>query len=40
MSLVLTSLQEELFMRNGVRFRVIGDIRKLPLAVQKKLQQC
>ena len=22
------------------RFRVIGDIRKLPLAVQKKLQQC
>lgn len=40
MSLVLTSLQEELFMRNNVRLRVIGDIRKLPGEVQKKLQQC
>jgi undecaprenyl diphosphate synthase len=40
MSLVLTSLQEELFMRNNIRFRVIGDIRKLPIEVQKKLQQC
>lgn len=40
MSLVLTSLQEELFMRNNVRFRVIGDTGKLPLEVQRKLQQC
>ena len=40
MSLVLTSLQEELFMRNNVRFRVIGDTRKLPGEVQKKLAQC
>lgn len=40
MSLVLASLQEELFMRNNVRFRVIGDTRKLPLEVQKKLLQC
>lgn len=40
MSLVLTSLQEELFMRNNVRFRVIGDIRKLPSDVQKRIAQC
>ncbi len=40
MSLVLTSLQEELFMRNNVRFRVIGDTGKLPPEVQRKLRQC
>ena len=40
MSLVLTSLQEELFMRNNVRLRVIGDTAKLPPEVQNKLREC
>lgn len=40
MSLVLTSLQEELFMRNNVRFRVIGDLKMLPDNVRRKLLQC
>ena len=37
MGLVLTSLEDEIFMKNNVRFRVIGDVRRLPDDVQKKL---
>ena len=37
MGLVLTSLEDEIFMKNNVRFRVIGDIGRLPEAVQRKL---
>jgi len=37
MGLVLTSLEDEIFMKNNVRFRVIGDIGRLPEAVQQKL---
>ena len=37
MGLVLTSLEDEIFMKNNVRFRVIGDIGRLPDAVQQKL---
>ena len=39
MSLVLTSLEDEIFMKNNVRFRVIGDIKRLPQDVQDKLQE-
>ncbi len=39
MGLVLTSLEDEIFMKNDVRFRVIGDTQRLPLEVQQKLQQ-
>ena len=39
MGLVLTSLEDEIFMKNNVRFRVIGDIGRLPEAVQVKLQE-
>lgn len=39
MGLVLTSLEDEIFMKNNVRFRVIGDIKRLPDAVQQKLQE-
>lgn len=39
MGLVLTSLEDEIFMKNNVRFRVIGDISRLPEAVQVKLQE-
>ena len=39
MGLVLTALEDELFMKNNVRFQVIGDIGRLPEVVQKKLQE-
>lgn len=39
MGLVLTSLEDEIFMKNNVRFRVIGDVARLPKAVQKKLSE-
>lgn len=39
MGLVLTALEDELFMKNDVRFQVIGDIDRLPTVVQDKLQE-
>lgn len=39
MGLVLTSLEDEIFMKNNVRFRMIGDMQRLPVSVQEKLQQ-
>ena len=39
MGLVLTSLEDEIFMKNNVRFRVIGDLDRLPKEVQGKLQE-
>ena len=39
MGLVLTSLEDEIFMKNNVRFRVIGDMKRLPENVQQKLRQ-
>ncbi len=37
MGLVLTSLEDEIFMKNNVRFRVIGDMNRLPADVRQKL---
>ena len=37
MGLVLTSLEDEIFQKNNVRFRVIGDLNRLPDEVRKKL---
>ena len=39
MGLVLTSLEDEIFMKNNVRFRVIGDVKRLPAEVQQKLRE-
>ncbi len=39
MGLVLSSLEDEIFMKNNVRFRVIGDTRRLPENVQQKLRE-
>lgn len=39
MGLVLSSLEDEIFMKNNVRFRVIGDMDRLPAEVQAKLQE-
>ncbi|WP_302956149.1 isoprenyl transferase [Prevotella sp.] len=37
MGLVLTALEDEIFMKNNVRFRVIGDVDRLPAQVRAKL---
>ncbi len=39
MGLVLSSLEDEIFMKNNVRFRVIGDVERLPKEVQDKLHE-
>ncbi len=39
MGLVLTSLEDEIFMKNNVRFRVIGDRERLPEIVNQKLNE-
>lgn len=38
MGLVLSSLEDEIFMKNNVRFRVIGDVNRLPETVRQKLR--
>ena len=38
MGLVLDSLEDETFMKNNVRFRVVGDIDRLSEKVQEKLR--
>ncbi len=40
MNLVLTNLEEEIFVKNNVRFRVIGEIERLPQSVQTRLVEC
>ncbi len=39
MGLVLSSLEDEIFMKNNVRFRVIGDVERLPDDVRRKLRE-
>lgn len=39
MALVLSSLEDEIFMKNNVRFKVIGDVQRLPQMVQNKLKE-
>ena len=40
MNLVLTNIEEEIFMKNNVRFRMIGEMERLPQTVQQRLQTC
>ena len=40
MKLILDYLEEETFMKNDIRFRVIGGVELLPPAVQKRLNDC
>lgn len=40
MSLLFESIEEETFMKNNIRFQIVGDIEKLPRNVQERLQQC
>ena len=39
MGLVLSSLEDEIFMKSNVRFRVIGDVKRLPDDVRQKLHE-
>lgn len=39
MSLLLTHLEEEIFMKNNARFRIIGDMERLPQEVQQACHQ-
>ena len=39
MGLVLSSLEDEIFMKNNVRFRVVGDRSRIPEAVNRKLAE-
>ena len=38
MSLILTSMEEELFMKNNVSLRVIGDLKRLPENIQEAIR--
>lgn len=40
MHLLLDSIEEETFMKNNIRFRVIGDTGKLPAPVRERLSTC
>lgn len=39
MGLILDHLEDEIFMKNNVRFRVIGDRARLPVCVQQRLTE-
>ncbi len=39
MALILDNLEEEIFMTNNVRFRVIGDVGRLPQRVRQRLRE-
>ena len=40
MSLLLKHMEEEIFMKNNVRFRALGGLELLPPRVQTRLQEC
>lgn len=40
MGLILDHLEDEIFMKNNVRFRVIGDMERIPEQVRVRLHEC
>lgn len=40
MSLLMDSIEEEIFMKNNISFRIIGDTAKLPENVLERLNRC
>lgn len=40
MNLLLDSIEEDTLMKNNIRFRIIGDFKKLPTDVQNGLSRC
>ena len=39
MGLLMTSLEEEIFMKNNVRLQVIGDMQRVPKDVREKIEE-
>ena len=40
MALLMESIEEEIFMKNNISFRIIGDTEKLPSMVLERLNKC
>ncbi|MCQ2067119.1 MAG: isoprenyl transferase [Bacteroidaceae bacterium] len=40
MNLLLQNIEEEIFMKNNVRFRVIGDMERIPALVRGRIKAC
>ncbi len=40
MSLLMDSIEEDTFMKNNIRFRIIGEREKLPAEVRERLKKC
>ncbi len=40
MSLLFGSIEEDIFMKNNISFKIIGDIKKLPSNVRERLYTC
>lgn len=40
MELLMNSIEDEIFQKNNISFRVIGDMQKLPVETRERLQQC
>ena len=40
MHLLMDSIEEETLMKNNIRFRIIGEVAKLPVHVAERLEQC
>lgn len=40
MALLMESIEEEIFMKNNISFRIIGDVKRLPINVLNRLNQC
>ena len=40
MDLILKNVEEEVFMKNNVRLRIIGDMQRLPVIVRKRIEKC
>ena len=40
MALLMESIEEEIFMKNNISFRIIGDVEKLPTNVLESLNHC
>ena len=40
MGLVLDHLEDAIFMKNNVRFRMIGDMSRIPDVVRQRLEEC
>lgn len=40
MKLIIDHLEEEIFMKNNVRFRMIGELERIPVPVQNRIKEC